>query len=291
MAVPVEEDKGSPVISRTLTGITYTHTYIFPWALRETLLIERLGQQGASEIFPVFCSSVQVRPRDPILDTTDADSTIAVYEKGIATIVYSTPSPFKLNHPVEEHAITERISGNADWTKLPADGFQWGPGATGEALAQQEAPGRLATGWDYHHSRHNMATVPVQILSGIGFVNNDTVSPVTPHYGQLTFPPETLLFQPPTISVSLSAGGSPTEIGISDRVTMALRFSYRPNWDTPGVPGAEAKGWNAYWRPSGNSGKGGYQYIYKAFEEGDTQGPEDYYRSYPARNFEDLFTF
>lgn len=291
MAVPVEENKGSPVITRTLTGITYTHTYTFPWSLRETLLIERLGQQGASGVFPVFCTSCQVRPRDPILDRTSTSPTVAEYDMGIATIVYSTPSPFKLNHPVEKNAITERISGNADWTKLPADGFQWGPGATGEALIKQEAPGKLTTGWDYHHSRHNMTFVPVQILSGIGFVNSDLVRPATGHYGQLEFPPETLLFQPPIISVSLSAGGSPTEIGISDRVTMDLRFSFRPNWDTPGEEGAIAYGWNAYWRVSANNGKGGYQRIFAVPKEGESQGPEDYYRSYPARNFEDLFTF
>lgn len=290
-AVPVEEDRGSPVIARTLSGITFTHTYIFPWALREDLLIERLGQAGASSQFPVFCSSVQVRPRNPILNKTDSDSTIAVYETGTAIVVYSTPSPFTLNHPVEENAITERVSGNADWTKLPSDGFQWGPGTTGEALTPQEAPGRLSTGWDFHHSRHNMTSVPVGILKAIGFVNTDTISPSTDHYAELVFPPGTLLFQPPTISVSLSAGGSPSAIGISDRITMNLRFSFRPNWETPGETGGTAYGWNAYWRPSANSGKGGYQRIYTVPKEGESQGDDDYHRNYPSTGFGTLFYF
>lgn len=289
--VPVQETKGSPVISRTLTGITFTHTYIFPWDLREILLTQRLGGAGASDTFPVFCSSIQVRPRDPILDTTDNDPSIAVYKEGIATIVYATPSPFKLNHPVEENTITERVSGNADWTKLPADGFQWGPGSTGVSLTPKEAPGRLTTGWDFHHSRHNMTTVPIGILDAIGFVNADELSPSTDHYGSLVFPPETLLFQPPVISVSLSAGGSPTAIGISDRITMDLRFSFRPNWDTPGTAGAVAKGWNAYWRSSGNNGKGGYEQIFAVPKEGESQGSNDYFRNYPAKNFKDLFYF
>lgn len=278
MAVIVEEQEDSPIISRNLQGVTFTHTYLIAWDDVDEFMLERIGQQYPSTKWSAFGLSVSIRPWGKMLNTS-GDKTKNKWEKAETTVVYGTPSVNNLLYPKEDGAITERIAGNADTIQLSSDGFNWGIGEDQVGLTEDEAPFKLTTGLDYIYTIHNIEFAPLVVLNAISGVNHADILPIKGSpYQNLRFQRETLLFVKPTMSASVNSGGQ-------SRITVEYQFSYRPNWDKPGTPQRKAMGWNAFWRPSANGGTGGYEYMYA---DGETDASK-YYRNAPAFDFREMF--
>lgn len=120
---------------------------------------------------------------------------------------------------------SESIEPTAEFLTIPPTDFRWGS-ATGTALKQEEAPGRLEIGLDYIVTFYKMASVPAWVLTLINKTNNASV--VSASLG-VTFGAGTLLFNPPKISRSVSLGGS-------GAYTIQTRYTYK------------ASGWNYFYR-------------------------------------------
>ncbi len=81
----------------------------------------------------------------------------------------------------------------------------------------------------------------------------------------LTFPAETLLFQPPTIQRTINAIGELTW-------TVRYRFTFKPNKDKGGTP----RGWNWYFRAKDGAGEeGDFEAMYNVGGNQYKQFPTD----------------
>lgn len=146
------------------------------------------------------------------------------YPFSVVTVNYSS-----LNVTGEVGAITlydEQLAPTAEFVTLDPTDFQWSASPGVDPLTDAEAPGKLIIGLDYILTMYNIATIPAHVLTHPGKVNSGSVSSTS--LG-LSFAAETLLYNPPVVSRTVSIGGS-------NRYTIQYRFSYR------------AQTWNQYWR-------------------------------------------
>lgn len=256
--MPVEkaEMQGSPKESWTLTGFSATRQFICAYGDRAALEAELLG----AAYTPVadtgsICTGVNAVPFEAEQQGVDDD---ANYEKALVTAKWGTSGDTP--EFVVDTYYTESLEPTAEFLTLDHKLYRW-EANDGDPLTEDEAPGRLMRGMDYVRTKYNQATIPAAALSLVGTVNSAAVSPKTTGMSGLTFPAQTLLYQPPTIQRVVTAAGA-----LAWNIT--YRFTYKPNWD-----GATARGWNWFWRAESQA----YKQIYIAGGA--------VYNNYPVGNF------
>jgi hypothetical protein len=245
MTVSYTEIAGSPRNeSATDNEFTATRELKLAWSDRGTFIGEILGTA-----YPTVSAAKAVRVAfQPFGGETGASETVAAYDHALATVEYST------NAIVDN--ISESIEPSAEFITLPAENFRW-DAADGDELTDDEAPGKLIRKLDYVLTRHNVTTVPSDVLSLVGYVNNAAVSPTTSGISAWSFAAETLLYTPPTMSRTIDSAGA-------SKWKVTLRFSYQP-WT-----------WNKFWRADTQA----WSEIYVAGGA--------VYKNYPSGNFSTL---
>jgi hypothetical protein len=169
------------------------------------------------------------------------------YLDALVTVAYSTE---------EEDLLSESLEPTAEFITLDYKRFRWS-GADGDPLLEGEAPGKLVRNLNLVRNIMKIVDIPVATLDLPGSVNHeDYVSALL----GLTFPAETLLFQPPAMSRTITTAGAKAW-------NLNLKFSYKP-W-----------GWNKYWRSKTET----YERIYIVGMSG-----ADPYNMYPLNDFSDF---
>lgn len=237
-AIAYEELEGSPQEQLTQSGFTATRTLKCPWADRLTLAQRLLGGWltiggGTSYYTPygypgqpsAVVQSVSIGNFDERITDTGGDTTRASYGYGQLTVNYGnstlTGDPDNADAPLFE----ESLEPYAEFLTLPAVGFKWGS-TSGDALKDEEAPGKLFKGLNWVYSRPSVTNIPSAVLSLVGCVNSSALH--SKSLG-LDFAAETLLYNPPLLRRAVTADGS-------GAWSLEYRFSYKP------------QGWNRFWR-------------------------------------------
>lgn len=182
------------------------------------------------------------------------------YEYAEITLAYATPEYGDPEQPggPGTTVISETLEPTAEFQQLKYQDFAWGS-VSGPDLHPEEAPGLLLNGLEYVYKRHHATTIPPAALSFVGCVNAATVNATL--LAGLSFAPETLLFNPPSIErVHTSAGAG--------AFTLVYRFTFKP------------AGWNTYFRAD-KTPFAGFDQIYRKLTG-------DVYRSYPLADFTQL---
>jgi len=240
ITVSYGEQPGSPSNQANLNGDTTTRILLCDWADRFTLMRELIGppgelledytpQENSPDIIALTASS---SPHPGKIDGTGVGSRIAVYDKAIVTVNYGV-APYRETE--DQQLYSESWEGIIEFITLDHRAYRWGNGATGDALAPDEAPGMQVRSGEYVLTRYGLVTIPN--TAGLeGRVNNAVFS--SKSLGR-DFAAETLLFTPPTLDRSMSIIGT-------DGWTVVQRLAYREN------------GWNKFYR----STSGAYESIY-----------------------------
>lgn len=173
------------------------------------------------------------------------------YEHAILTVNYGSLQSGG-NGPSQ--LFTESLEPSGELLTLPAEFFSWTSDDTDgtDVLKEDEAPSKPVLACDYCVTYFRVAEIPISILTLVDHVNEANVFSAS--LG-LTFPAETLLFQPPKVSRTVAAGSA-------NLWTLDCRFSFRQN------------GWNKFWRAK--ELEWGQVYI---------KGTTTVYKSFPTGNF------
>lgn len=171
------------------------------------------------------------------------DGQAAAYIDALVSVNYSSSGE-------EEDLVAESLEPTAEFLTLDYKRFRWGA-ANGDPLTEGEAPGKLLRSLALVRQLFKVESpLPGDLLTKIGYVNS---SSYTSALLGLTFAKGTLLFQPPSLSRTIT----------TDEVqawNVTLKFMYKPET------------WNKYWRSKTqaydeiflvNGGK------YLAYPEGD----------------------
>jgi hypothetical protein len=148
---------------------------------------------------------------------------------------------------------SEEISPTAEMLTLPPDKIRWSNPTTGKYIKPEEAPSMLQVGFDYGLTYYNLSSVPTAFLNLTGLCNNDFVP--SSFFG-VSFPLETLLYNPPTVSRSVSLSAS------ASRYTLRSRLTFKSGT------------WNRFW----NIDTGNWEYMYR-------DGDPNPIKNYPPSNF------
>lgn len=260
MAVISSEDMaGSPTEQWSQSGLIATRKLLVNWDDRFEAARTRLTWPG--EQYPyhtdVLClaHSVSMSPFPAKTMQHNTDSSRVKYDKAIVVINYKTPSATD-PQDIDGEVISESLEPTAEFMTIDPSDFRWGS-PDGDPLNEQEAPGRLIVGFDYVFSRYNAINVPNAAMALVGHVNGSIVP--TQLLG-LSYPIETLLYNPPTIQRTIDVDGDVT-------YQLTYRFTYK------------AEGWNRFWRP-GKEGGPGYDQMFHIVN--------GLYRNYPLGDFSDL---
>lgn len=197
----------------------------------------------------VFATSASAVPVMHSRYTEDGQE--CVFEEALVTVNYGGPG----NGDDEEGGviISESLEPTVEFLTLDYKNFCWGS-KTGDPLLEAEAQGIQIRGHVLTRQLYNLPLVPVSYLDLDGTVNDVEYSSVL--LG-LTYPEETLLFTPGTISRQITMDGT-------EGFTANLKFTYKKN------------GWNKYWRAKT-----------QAYEEIFVREETDPYKSYPPDDFSD----
>lgn len=167
------------------------------------------------------------------------------YSRAVVTIDYDSAI---------KDLLSESLEPNAEFIIHDHKQFVWG--FDGNPLLEGEAPGKIVRGLNIVRTNYEMASIPAAVLTSVGCVNNATYNSAI--LG-LSFPAETLLYNPPTTSRVITSTGT-------EGWTLTQKFSFKP--DT----------WNKFWRA-----KTGF------WEEIHIVGTGVVYKNYPLKNFASLF--
>jgi hypothetical protein len=198
------------------------------YAVMENILVNALRWPYHAATTPLRATHGQINTMDGVSITGDEPGGNA-FEHAILTVDFESAEATE-----DEVVYSESIEPTAEFLTLPHDGLFWDAGAT-EPIKVAEAPGVLLPGFDYKLTYYNLASIPSAFITLIGKCNDPAVS--TSMFGSLAA--ETLLYNPPTMSRSLSFGGD-------NRWTLSTRLTYRYG------------GWNKHWRVE--TGAWSYQY-------------------------------
>ncbi|MGO8752874.1 MAG: hypothetical protein ACLQNE_43580 [Thermoguttaceae bacterium] len=223
---PCWEIDGSPVEVGTLDNFRATVSLRCAWGDRYSLAAE----QAAFLLYPRLpgtlarCKSITIRP---YTKCQGADSYGGTYEDAlvVSEYVWDRRSP---QQDQNGDLFSESLEPTAEHLTLDPSCFQW---SDGTPLDQNEAPGLLIRGLDYVLTHYNLSAIPAAALTLVGCVNEATVSSYT--LG-ISFPAQTLLFNPPTCQRKVMMGPSPNLTW-----TVTYRFTYK------------ACGWNQFWNARG----------------------------------------
>jgi len=227
-------------------GSRATRSILVDWSLRYVAFAQII----ASPVYPYVGSALRVvkvdisplegKQSQPVLG-------LASYSKAVITITYDATGP------ETDDLITEDLEPSAEFTTLDHEDFTW---SDDTALKEGEAPGRLLRGLEYVFKVHKTLVIPAAVLSLPGSVNN--VQVIASTLG-LAFNAETLLYQPPKISRTITTTGA-------GAFNLTHRMSYRPS------------GWNNFWRAKTQS--------YDTFKE-KSSGLA--YKNFPLADFSPIF--
>lgn len=169
---------------------------------------------------------------------------VCVYDYALVTVNYS--------HKIVD-VFTESLEPTAEFVTVDHLKFAWGA-ADGIPLLEAEAPGFLLKSCNLVRTLYNLPSLPANLLDLIGKSND---ADYTSALLGLTFPEETLLFQPAMPTRTFTTTGT-------TGWTLQLKFSYKP------------QGWNKFWRAGAagdNPGEAGnWDQIYYV-ESGDVYKP------------------
>lgn len=255
MTIAHAEMAGSPTELWDYKGFKATRKLLVDWLDRFTAVEGFLTFPG--ELYP-YNTSINARARSGAMQPFPAKTAEDVtgrtkYDKAIITIGYQTPDSNEPHQVDDVNIVSESLEPTAEFMTLDVSDFRW-DAVDGEPLKEGEAPGRLMVGFDYVLTRYNVPNIPTAALTLVGHVNQ---AARTSYMLGLTYPAETLLYNPPTIQKVTSLSGDIV-------YTITYRFTYAPQT------------WNKFWRV-GKYGGAGYSQIFH-----EEQG---LYRNYPLGDF------
>lgn len=209
----ISEDMGR------LSGVAAKVTLRCAWDDRFLLMADLIGNNrvwpnGGFVIPPMVQSCGAVPDHGAYITVGQA----CVYEHALVTVNYS--------HNIVD-VFSESLEPTAEFITVDHKQFRWGA-ADGEVLLEGEAPGFLLRSCNLVRTLYNLPSLPADILSLVGMSNDDDY---TSTLLGLTFPEETLLFQPPMPSRTFTTTGT-------TGWTLQMKFSSKP------------QGWNKFWRGS-----------------------------------------
>jgi hypothetical protein len=243
MPVTYEEMEGSPQEEFGEQGFTATRTLRCDWDERLLLAIELRGgvisgAYVAPATYPHFsaarCQSIGIVGHDEDRPMPLAgDTSKASYEKALLTVRYGIPNTGGSGTGTSDDPVIvyeENLEGWAEYLTQEPVGLAWGSDS-GDPLTADETPGKLLKGLTWVYTRHFLTSVPAEVLTLPGKVNDSTMS--SPSLG-LTFPAETLLFNPPLLARQVTSDGTAT-------VSLTYRFNSKEHT------------WNRFWRAASQS--------------------------------------
>ena len=268
--VDVFEVDGSPTESWTAsTGWKAERVMRCKWLERVAAL-----NQLADSVYPyidgltLYVVGAKIDPA-PGQQSQGTSSSRATYEDALVTLTYGVPiageTPLPPGGGPAVEFATESLQGAAEFVTIDPKGLYW-KDADEMGLTPEEAPGQLMKTLEYQYSRSNVVLIPAAVLDLVGTVNTAILTPTTPGMTALSFQPETLLYQPPTMSRRLTSEGA----SLWD---LQFRFVYRPNFDTDT---GDALGWNHFWKARSRN------FFQIQNKDGDVVRP------YPLGNFLDI---
>ena len=254
-----EELKGSPVESGGPGGLKATMKFIGPWDERfEFVQSQFLARNPVyphriddtfgtltANVRPISYTMAGFKPESQKLQATALSSgrdqtKISKYDFALVSITYALPSA---TDPIEIRGdrgrgdfISERFLPTSEFVTLEHQDFEW---ESGDAITENEAPGKLINGMDYIFTRHRTLFVPQDLLILNDHVNTATLRPLTPVLARLSFPPETVLLRGSEISRAESQTGETT------KATVSYRFSLRMHQN---AGESTIHGWNSFFR-------------------------------------------
>lgn len=249
VTVPYEEDSGSPTNERWDANGQFSATRILrcAWANRHLLANQLMGFDGVAyvdpESYPAVPSSivqnVSIGP-DGGIETSAAGSTLNTYQYAVLAVQYGVRTTGSTLESGTGVIMEESLEPSAEFLTQDGQDFYWDPiiAGTRRPLAINEAPARVIRMCDWKISLFNVASIPSGFVSAAGNVNSAAITSLT--LG-VTFPAETLQYQPGTPTRSFTASGP-------SRWKLSMSFSARPF------------SWNMFFR----SGRSDPQNIYQA---------------------------
>lgn len=197
------------------------------WLDRHALLNDLLG---TPRTFPYNDSLTAMQASCvPAVGAYSKDDQGCLYEDALVTVSYS-------NQIVD--VASESIEPFTEFNELDFRRFRWTSGTTGRPLIEgEQAPFQLPM-LNLVRTRYRLSSIPEEVLTCLGCCNSIAY---TSDILGLTFPAETMLFQPQGINRSFTTLGT-------TGWTLGIKFACKP-W-----------GWNKFW----NSSAQAYQNIYLA---------------------------
>ncbi len=219
-----------------LEGFSATRKLIVDWTDRQTVMDDLIGRGVGvlGEIYPYRITSgarvISVTSEPLPGSATKGSGEVAVYEKALLTVNYSTPRGGNRGERAGGGGsiISESIEPWVENTVVDHRGLAWEnpSGGISIPLNPGEAPSKLETGYDYVFTRHRLTSIPSAPSNLIGTSNE---SPIFTVFSGINFPTQTLLMLPFTVQHTVAAGSN------SSVWTITYRFRFKPN------------GWNVWW--------------------------------------------
>lgn len=219
-SVTCAEVEGSVRDNITLEGfeasVELRCAYADRYLLASDLLLNgRLWPHAHASVAPVV-TSVSIRSEGfPDGVTPIVSDQSLIYADSVLSVKYS--------HTVK-NLIQEEIVPKVDFQRLDHRMFKWD--TSGDPLLEAEAPGKQINTIDIVRTYFLVSAIPTGVFTLLGHTNNLALTTTT--LG-LTFQPEQLRFNEPSISTTVSTDGT-------DFYTLKLPFSAHP------------VSWNKFWR-------------------------------------------
>lgn len=209
------EELGTRQENPTLEGFTASVTlrcdYANRYLLAEDLLLNsRLWPFTHATVSPI-ASGVTIRNESE----PDGAGQKMLFTQSLLDVTYS--------HDIK-NLITEELEPALEFQKLDHRLFKWK--LSGDPVLEPEAPGRQLRYLNFIRTYYLVNSIPAAILSNMGGVND---APVTATTLGITFATESLLYEPPNLSTTISTAGT-------DYFTLRVKF------------GAHPENWNTFWR-------------------------------------------
>jgi hypothetical protein len=235
ISVSYGEMLGSPTENQSIIApghFTAIRRLMCAWDDRQTLRKEILTYPDSlypDTYRPEGLTGVAIKARiDPHPGRiTGVDSgTLASYDYAVLTVTYASLLMEYYGQP-DKLFMRERMQPT---TEFLTDGTHYLFWDDGTRLPDDQCPQRLYRSFDLVRTYYQIPIVPAAVMSLVGCCNSDVVP--APFLG-LSFPAQTLLWQPCTTNRTLMASGNAAW-------NATFRLSYRPN------------GWNKFWNPGAN---------------------------------------
>lgn len=241
------EEHGTPQEQWGEDEITCSVVLRCAWSNRYALVADILGNRNA---WPYLAGPRAISAAiawDEAAPVSVSGQT-ASYQDALVTVNYSTNA--------EEELVSESIEPTVEFLTHDYRRFRWAS-ANGDPLLEGEAPGQQVKGLNLVRTYHKVETIPTAVLTLQGACND---AEYESDLLGLTFAAETLLFQPPNLSRSITTAGAKAW-------KLTLKFQYKPN------------GWNKFFRGKVQE----WQEIFEV-EGGEVVKP------YPPEDFSALFS-